>query len=31
VFPSSGEVVVIEVANDGAVEVRGTVLIPAPR
>jgi phosphohistidine phosphatase SixA len=31
VFPSSGEVVVIEVADDGAVEVCGTVLIRAPR
>lgn len=31
VFPSSGEVVVIEVADDSAVNVRGTVLIRAPR
>ena len=31
VFPSSGEVVVIEVADDGTVDVRGTVLIRAPR
>jgi phosphohistidine phosphatase SixA len=31
VFPSSGEVVVIEVAGDGSVEVRGTVLIRADR
>jgi phosphohistidine phosphatase SixA len=31
VFPSSGEVVVIKVGDDGAVEVRGTVLIRAPR
>jgi phosphohistidine phosphatase SixA len=30
VFPSSGEVVAIEVADDGTVEVLGTVLIPAP-
>ncbi|MDZ7712483.1 MAG: histidine phosphatase family protein [Rhodovibrio sp.] len=30
VFPSSGEVVVIEVGDDGAVDVRGTVLIRAP-
>ena len=29
VFPSSGEVVVIEVGDDGAVDVRGTVLIRA--
>ena len=29
VFPSSGEVVVIEVGDDGAVDVRGTVLIGA--
>jgi len=31
VFPSSGEVVVIEVGEDGAVDVHGTVLIRAPR
>lgn len=31
VFPSSGEVVVIEVADDGEVEVRGTALIRAER
>ena len=31
VFPSSGEVVVIEVADDGAVDVRGSFLIRAPR
>ena len=31
VFPSSGEVVVIEVGDDGAVDVHGTVLIRAPR
>ncbi len=31
VFPSSGEVVVIEVGDDGTVEVHGTVLIRAPR
>jgi phosphohistidine phosphatase SixA len=31
VFPSSGEVVVIEVGDDGAVDVRGTVLIRAER
>ncbi|MBK1666782.1 histidine phosphatase family protein [Rhodovibrio sodomensis] len=31
VFPSSGEVIVIEVADDGTVDVRGSFLIRAPR
>ena len=31
VFPSSGEVIVIEVGDDGAVDVRGSFLIRAPR
>jgi phosphohistidine phosphatase SixA len=31
VFPSSGEVVVIEVGDDGTVDVRGSFLIRAPR
>ncbi|MBK1697192.1 histidine phosphatase family protein [Rhodovibrio salinarum] len=31
VFPSSGEVLVVEVADDGTVDVRGSFLIRAPR
>ena len=31
VFPSSGEVIVIEVGDDGSVDVRGSFLIRAPR
>ena len=31
VFPSSGEVIVIEVGDDGTVNVRGSFLIRAPR
>ena len=31
VFPSSGEVIVIEVADNGSVDVRGSFLIRAPR